>query len=398
MGKRMAPSVGENVPEIGTRVWRLADIELDERLLELRIGGVEKKIEPKPLAILMILLRNADRVVTARELVQTVWGGRTVTEQVIAQSIARLRRALGAVHGDLIRTVHGWGYRLTAVPEGNKPSVRPGAKGKDLRPGDDHPSRRGWKLVEPVVVEDGKGWLVEHQDSGLQRLFLHLQRTTEIGCAAKEISQYNGAVKGGKLDGLICYALEWNFDTSRALGFIEYPANLQSLPGWVSQQGGFDQVSSRTRLQLVARIVDRIASSHVHGISFGGLSPASTLIGPRGIDDPLIYLPSAMHRIDCVYPRLYCRQWNGHEALYVAPEIRRGESAHGGSDVYSLGLLLLQMVAGDWTIMPIPGWDESIEHHGLRRIVERATHLNPAVRYASARDLSVDLRQCAIDS
>ena len=91
MGKRAIPKVGDPGAEVGTRVWRIGNIELDERLIELRVGGVEKKIEPKPLAILMLLLRNSERVITARELATKVWAGRSVSEQVIAQSIARLR-------------------------------------------------------------------------------------------------------------------------------------------------------------------------------------------------------------------------------------------------------------------------------------------------------------------
>ena len=395
MGKRFVPGVGDNVPEIGSRVWRLVDIELDERLLELRIGGVEKKIEPKPLAILMILLRNAERVVTAKELGQTVWGGRSVSEQVIAQSLTRLRRVLGTAHADLIRTVHGWGYRLTQLPEASKPPPRSGGRGKELRPGDDHPSRRGWKLVEPILVREGRGWLVEHQESGLQRIFLHLRRAVEIGGAAREISQYNGAVKGGKLDGIICYAQEWNFDTTRAVGFVEYPANLQSLPAWIHQQGGFSCIDMATRMEIVARIGERVATAHSHQICFGRLNPAATLVGPRGIDDPLIYLPSAMHRIDSLYPRLYCRQWVGHEALYVAPELRRGEPVQTASDVYSIGLLLLQMVSGDWTALPLPGWEDTIDDAGIRELVEKATQVNSAARSQSARTLSGAIRRCA---
>lgn len=393
MGKRLTPRVNENSPEIGSRVWRIRDIELDERLLELRVAGVEVRIEPKPLSVLMILLRHPDRLVTARELIGTVWNGRQVNEQVIAQTVARLRRALGPDHASLVRTVHGWGYRLTQSAEGAKPTQRAGTRGGKFRSGDEHPLRRGWTLLEPLAINDAQAWLIEHSDSGLRRILLHLRRVAEIENATREISQYNGAVQGGKLDGLICHALDWNFDATRGPGLIEYPANLQALPDWIESQGGFAALSLKARLELAARVCDRLSGAHDHGVRFGRLAPSSIVVG-HGSDEPMIYLPGAMHRIHPLCARLYAGAWTGHEALYIAPELRRGEAASVAADVFSLGVMTLQLVLGDWTALPIPGWREQIEDHGLLRLIERSAACRAEERHASLRQLAAEIRDC----
>jgi tetratricopeptide (TPR) repeat protein len=66
--------------------------------------------------VLVYLAKNADQVVTKDRLMQTIWGGRFVTEEVITTCIFELRRALGddARNPRFIQTVPKKGYRLIA--------------------------------------------------------------------------------------------------------------------------------------------------------------------------------------------------------------------------------------------------------------------------------------------
>jgi eukaryotic-like serine/threonine-protein kinase len=391
MPKRVAPRMGDEGSAIGSQIWRIRDVELDERLLELRIGGVVTRIEPKPLGIFMALLRHAQRVVTPREIAALVWPGRVVSEPVIAQAVARLRRSLGPQQ-DLIRTVHGWGYRLSELPEGSQPDARGGMH--DFRAGADHPTRRGWSLVEPHAGFDGCGWLAEHRDSGIRRIVLHLHRAQEISTATREVEEH-GALYGSRLEGLFCHALDWNLDATRGPCFVEYPANLTALPDWIGMQGGISQFTTRDRLELVARVCERIAMAHAHRIHFGRLNPSAVLIGAHGLDAPVTYLPGAMQRIRALSPRLYCPEWTGHEALYLAPELRAGGEASASSDSFSLGLMLLQTVAGDWSLLPLPGWERRVTDRGVVALVAAATRLDPAQRPADAAAFAKAVRLCS---
>ena len=73
-------------------------------------------LTPTVSATLTVLARNAGRVVTKDELIETVWGGRMVGESTISQTVFTLRKALlaaGALE-PVIATVSGRGYRFTA--------------------------------------------------------------------------------------------------------------------------------------------------------------------------------------------------------------------------------------------------------------------------------------------
>src|ERR1044072_9253917 len=65
---------------------------------------------------LVYLAKNAGQVVTKDELMQTIWGARFVTDEVITTCIFELRRALGddARNPRFIQTIPKKGYRLIA--------------------------------------------------------------------------------------------------------------------------------------------------------------------------------------------------------------------------------------------------------------------------------------------
>jgi TolB-like protein/DNA-binding winged helix-turn-helix (wHTH) protein/Flp pilus assembly protein TadD len=109
------PGSGHAAPPL--QRWQIGRFELDEAHRELRADGCVIPLEPKPLNMLMLLLRRPGQVVTKEELIDTLWGGRIVTDSVITRCAAKLRQALGD-DGQLIKTVHGYGYRFMgeAVP------------------------------------------------------------------------------------------------------------------------------------------------------------------------------------------------------------------------------------------------------------------------------------------
>jgi DNA-binding winged helix-turn-helix (wHTH) protein/dienelactone hydrolase len=91
-------------------------VELDEGVFELRRDGAPIALEPQAFDVLVHLVRHRDRVVSKEELMDTVWGGRFVSETAVTSRIKQVRRALGDDgHAQrLIRTVHGRGYRFVA--------------------------------------------------------------------------------------------------------------------------------------------------------------------------------------------------------------------------------------------------------------------------------------------
>ena len=94
------------------------ELELDLSRVELRRAGVRVPVEPQVFEVLAYLINHRDRVVSKEELMDSVWGGRFVSETAVTSRIKQARQAIGD-NGQaqrLIRTVHGRGYRFVGSP------------------------------------------------------------------------------------------------------------------------------------------------------------------------------------------------------------------------------------------------------------------------------------------
>jgi pimeloyl-ACP methyl ester carboxylesterase/DNA-binding winged helix-turn-helix (wHTH) protein len=95
-------------------VYEFAEFSLDTKRHELRRGDEPQHLEPQVYAVLCHLLENRDRLVTAKELIEQVWGQRFVTPGTLNSRIKALRQALGddGATQRVIKTVHGQGFRV----------------------------------------------------------------------------------------------------------------------------------------------------------------------------------------------------------------------------------------------------------------------------------------------
>jgi DNA-binding winged helix-turn-helix (wHTH) protein/Tol biopolymer transport system component len=96
--------------------YQFGPFALDTASHQLLRDGEPVPLAPKAFDTLLVLVRNADRVVTKEELLQAVWPDAFVTEDSLTQSIWALRRALGdqSSQPEFIATVPKRGYRFIA--------------------------------------------------------------------------------------------------------------------------------------------------------------------------------------------------------------------------------------------------------------------------------------------
>ena len=80
-------------------------------------GEVEAKLEPKAMEVLVYLAAHAGKVLPKSKIIEEIWSGSFVTEEVLTNSIWELRKALGddAKNPTYIQTVPRRGYRLIAT-------------------------------------------------------------------------------------------------------------------------------------------------------------------------------------------------------------------------------------------------------------------------------------------
>lgn len=89
-------------------------------------NGEEVRIEPKAMEVLLRLAAAPGEVVAADDLIDTVWGGRPISDNPVYKCVAQLRKALGDDQASprFIETIPKKGYRLLAgvsaaeIPDG----------------------------------------------------------------------------------------------------------------------------------------------------------------------------------------------------------------------------------------------------------------------------------------
>src|SRR5712675_954547 len=100
-------------------VFRFSDVEVREHEFSLLKAGKIFAVEPKAFRVLLLLLRNPQKLLPKEELLNSVWGDTAVTEGSLTRCIWLLRRLLGDDINEprFIETVATVGYRLVCKVE-----------------------------------------------------------------------------------------------------------------------------------------------------------------------------------------------------------------------------------------------------------------------------------------
>src|SRR6266550_2769657 len=99
---------------------------LDIERRELRRGEEPIALEPQVFDLLVHLVRNRDRVVSKDDLIQSVWGGRIVSDSALTSRLNAARKAVddSGAEQRVIRTVQRRGVRFIGeVSEDSEPAA-----------------------------------------------------------------------------------------------------------------------------------------------------------------------------------------------------------------------------------------------------------------------------------
>lgn len=102
------------------RGFRLGELHIAPRDGEVSGPGGREQLDPKVMAVLVLLAEHAGHVVTREDLLSRLWPNAVVTEDVLTRCIYELRRQLSQAGGDeqlkaMIETVPKRGYRLSGT-------------------------------------------------------------------------------------------------------------------------------------------------------------------------------------------------------------------------------------------------------------------------------------------
>jgi non-specific serine/threonine protein kinase len=365
------------------RLWRFSEYQFDEMRRELRVQGRAVELESKPLDILLQLLLHAGEVVTRDELLEAVWPNVTVVDGSLATTISKLRKAMGDEDHPAIVTVPRVGYRLAVPVYCKSVAAAPGPE-LGFKDGDAVPGREQWRLSRAMDVSgSSEVWLAENPKTHEQRVFKFAADGARLKSLKREItvSRFLRESLGDPPE--FVRILEWNFENPPFFLESEYAGS--SMAEWAATQGGLSGIALDVRLRLLIEIAQAVAAAHGIGVLHKDLKPANILIVPGTTSDWQIKIadfgsaslfdPSRLHALGIT--NLGFTQTAGKDGefsaavltgtlMYLAPEVLAGQSPNASADVYALGVMLYQLVVGDFRKPLAPGWEAEIADPMLR--------------------------------
>lgn len=143
-------------------------------------------------------------------------------------------------------------------------------------------------------------------------------------------------------------------------------------------------------LSIAKGVLESLAHAHSKGVTHGDLSPANVIIDQRGNSHLLDFglsaratSPGNSVEVSATSTSANAEKLRG-TLVYLAPEMRAGNSPSQAADVFSAGLIVVEMITRDpiylrFPIAEIPAW--------LSDVLEKATARDPSGRFADAAEM-----------
>ncbi len=265
------------------------------------------------------------------------------------------------------------------------------------------PERRHW-LMREKIGEGGFGevWLASHAKTSEPRVFKFCYEAEHLKALEREVTFFRLMKEAlGQRDDIV-RILDWNFDQAPYYLESEYTEG-GDLGQWTATQGGLAEIPFTTRIELVAQVADALAAAHSVGILHKDVKPANILIQsdrgePRArltdfgvglVTDRSALPDSGVTLLGLTEDDAYL---SAGTQLYMAPEILEGKVPSVQADLYALGVLLYQMVVGNFSRTLARGWQREVDDEILRDDIACFVDGSPERRPGSAQEIAERLR------
>lgn len=382
--------------------YRFGTAEFDDARCELRVGGQPREVQHRPLEVLALLLRHAGEVVTREELLEAVWGDRPTVPNVVDTAFTKLRAALGEENAALIVTQPRVGYRLVGPVERTVVG-RDFASALELTERMPVARRENFQLISRFSqTERTQVWLARHTKTHERRVYKFTADGEGLALLKREatLSRVLRQNLGDRAD--LIPVLDWNFEAPPF--FIESAYGGETLEAWALTH--LPGLAVAERLAVFLQVTDCVAAAHSVGVLHKDLKPSNVLVSQtsqgwqiRVIDfgSARLLEPERLHELAITQLGLTVTQGvisdvGGATPLYVAPERIAGGAATVQSDVFALGVLLYQLLAGDLRRPMASSWARDIDDELLREDIAAATDGDPIHRLSSCAVLAERIR------
>jgi eukaryotic-like serine/threonine-protein kinase len=343
-------------PQTASESFRFGEFELDLQTAELRHNGRTTILQQQAFHILAALLERPGHVVTRDELRKRVWSSQTFVDfdQGLNKAVNRLRDILedSAEHPRFIETLPRRGYRFIAPVErmeNSTISAWANLVGKRVS---------HYRVLE-ILGGGGMGLVYKAEDLKLGRRVALKFLPEELSKDAKALERFEREARAASaLDHPnICSVYE--FGEHEGQPFLVMPLlEGQTLRDRIALLPS-TPFTTDDLLNLGIQIADGLQAAHEKGIIHRDIKPANIFVTNRGeakiLDFGLAKLALAEDNQSLPHQETRTGQADLTltrtgvvlgTAAYMSPEQVRGEKLDARTDLFSFGLVLYEMAAG----------------------------------------------------
>jgi eukaryotic-like serine/threonine-protein kinase len=163
----------------------------------------------------------------------------------------------------------------------------------------------------------------------------------------------------------------------------------QPLTGWCESQG----LDTAGRIQVFLQVLDAVSFAHARNVIHRDLKPSNILVTDQGQVRLLDFGVARLLQAETLAPSLTRSFGRALTPEYASPELLRGEPVDVRSDIYSLGIVLHELLTGRRPALgEVSATDPgSSLTEPLRESLRRALAPLPAERYATAAQFAAQL-------
>lgn len=254
------------------------------------------------------------------------------------------------------------------------------------------------KLGEGAV---GEAWLGHHTMLQERRVFKFCFRPEQIRSLKREVTLFRLLRERVGAHPNIVGVQEVSLDKPPYYLVLDY-AEGRDLATWFAERRG--TASLEEKLELVAQVAEALQAAHEAGVIHCDVKPSNVLVEQSNgrlrarLTDFGIGQVISAELLDRGAKHGFTQEYLDRDItasgtqLYMAPELLAGARSSPRSDIYSLGVVLYQLLVGELRRPVTTDWAEHVQDPLLRDDLAHCFSGDPAKRFVGAGQLAQNLR------
>jgi DNA-binding winged helix-turn-helix (wHTH) protein/serine/threonine protein kinase len=400
-------------------VYRFAQCEFETLNRRFWVDGTQKELHPKTQSVLLALLQSAPLKLTRGELLEKVWGTDEMEEQPLSNAIYHLRLAISMdprKRNDVVRTLRGDGFRIV-VPVEKRVIEESAVEGIRFAKDESVAGKRDWRLTEPLDRAPHQGsphlWKAHRPTTSETHVFKFAVDDWGRELLSAEVDKFRELQDTIGFHPGFVRLHDWRLTTKPY--FLEIDDGGETLQKWAEMQRAHAGLKREICLELMADLASAVAVLHSCKILHNDLRPSTVFVSPPpasgnrwqvrlgSLKRATSFVPQGypagdqrssrsdtaeLQHVDAVrvdQSGITSRQNKktstaGAPDIYQAPEVTARGLRTPASDVYALGILLYQLLCGDFSGPLTSEWQELIDDRTLSKDITEATYSDPTRR------------------